>query len=95
MAGSKLTWMIVQGVSTLAAVTLTKKLIDGGWRFVTGHEPPGEPENPDTPWTEALAWVVASGVGVVVARRLATQGAMRRWQSWTGDLPPGRSNDKQ
>jgi hypothetical protein len=91
MAGSKLTWTIVQSVSTMVAVALTKKVMDSGWRFVTGNEPPEDPENPDTSWIEAVAWVVASGVGVVLARRLATQGAIRRWQSWTGDLPPGRT----
>lgn len=90
MAGSKLTWTIVRSVTTMATVAVTKKAIDSGWRFVTGNEPPGDPENPDTPWLEALVWVTASGVGVVVARRLATRTATRRWQKWTGDLPPVR-----
>ncbi|MGH3657163.1 MAG: DUF4235 domain-containing protein [Micromonosporaceae bacterium] len=89
MAGSKLGWTVVRGVSTFAAVAVTKKAVDTGWRWVTGNEPPAEPDDPDLTWREAVTWAIASGVGVAVARLLAGRQAARMWRRWTGELPPG------
>ncbi|REF38159.1 DUF4235 domain-containing protein [Thermasporomyces composti] len=89
MAGSKLGWSVIRGLSTFAAVALTKKVVDTGWRVVTGKEPPSDPDDPDLTWKEALSWALASGVGIAVARLLATRQAARMWRKWTGELPPG------
>ncbi len=89
MAGSKLGWTLVRSASTFAAVAVTKKVVDSGWRWVTGHEPPTDPEDPDLTWQEAISWALASGVGIAVARLLATRQAAHLWRKWTGELPPG------
>ena len=93
MAAGKLGWRIFGGLTTLAAVIVTKKVVDSSWRFVTGNEPPANPEDPDTTWQEAVAWSLASGVGVAVARLLATRQAATVWRRWTGELPPGIKRD--
>jgi uncharacterized protein DUF4235 len=90
-AAGKVGWMVVRTVSTVVAVTLTKKALDGGWRFVTGKEPPEKKPagNPDAHLTETLVWVGASAVGIAAAQLVATRVAANRWQAWTGELPPG------
>lgn len=89
-AAGKVGWMVVRTVSTVVAVTLTKKALDGGWRFVTGKEPPEKKPagNPDAQLTETLIWVGASAVGIAAAQLVATKVAANRWQAWTGELPP-------
>ncbi len=89
MTGSKLGWMLVRSGSTFVAVAVTKKAVDLGWRWVTGNEPPTDPEDPDLTWKEAVTWALASGVGIAVARLLATRQAAQMWRRWTGELPPG------
>ncbi|HEY8454974.1 MAG TPA: DUF4235 domain-containing protein [Actinopolymorphaceae bacterium] len=92
--GSKVGWLIVRSASTLVAVAATKKVIDVGWRFVTGEDPPKEPEDPDLTWKQAVSWTLASGIGIAVARLLAGRQAARMWRKWTGQLPPGiRADD--
>jgi hypothetical protein len=89
VAGSKLGWTVVRSATTFVAVALTKRVVDSGWRIVTGNEPPTEPEDPDLTWKEAISWALASGVGIAVARLLATRQAAQMWRRWTGELPPG------
>lgn len=95
-AGSKVGWMVVRTVSTVVAVTLTKKALDGGWRFVTGKEPPEKKPvgDPDARLAETLVWVGASAVGIAAAQLVATRVAANRWQAWTGELPPGPKPQK-
>jgi len=89
VAGSKLGWTVMRGLCTFAAVAVTKKAVDTGWRWVTGSEPPTDPEDPDLTWQEAVTWALASGVGIAVARLFATRQAAQMWRKWTGELPPG------
>ena len=88
MSGSKLAWMVFRTASTLAAVAVTKKAIDLGFKVVTGKEPPAHPEDPDVTGKDAIAWALASSVGVAVAQLLASRAAAKRWRAWTGELPP-------
>jgi hypothetical protein len=89
-AAGKVGWIVVRTVSTVVAVTLTKKALDGGWRFVTGKEPPEKKPggDPDAHLTETLVWVGASAVGIAAAQLVATKVAANRWHAWTGELPP-------
>lgn len=67
---SKLTTGAVIGAG-VGARKLTEKL----WKSATGGEPPKDPTEADTKWSEAIAWtlVVAVTVGLarLVTRRLA------------------------
>ncbi|WP_460521644.1 DUF4235 domain-containing protein [Flindersiella endophytica] len=89
--------MVVRTVSTVVAVTLTKKALDGSWRFVTGKEPPEKKPagNPDAHLAETLVWVGASAIGIAAAQLVATKVAANRWQAWTGELPPGPKESKE
>lgn len=58
-----------------------RKLTEKLWKRATGGEPPKDPTDSDTKWSEAIAWtlVVAVAVGLarLVARRLAGAAASR------------------
>jgi Protein of unknown function (DUF4235) len=58
-----------------------RKLMNVGWKRVTGKEPPEDPNDPAVGTAEALSWAIALGVVVAVARVLAIRlaaGHMRR-----------------
>lgn len=86
---AKQTWSVLGGVSAALAALVAKKGVELGWRKATGHEPPANPESPDTTWQEALGFAVLSGTVLGVARLLARRAAARSWRKATGSLPPG------
>lgn len=63
--------------STLAAVAVTKKVVDATWKVGSGGKtPPTDPTDPDVELREAITWAVLSGVAIsltrlFMARRLA------------------------
>jgi hypothetical protein len=92
-ATKELAWMLLAGLTTIAATIVTRKILTVGWKFVTGNNPPDSPDNPDLGTTEAVTWALASGVGIAVARLFATRKAAKAFQWATGDLPPGMSRE--
>ena len=87
-AGTKVVWPVLLGAGTVVAAAASRSAVAGTWRFVTGEEPPTEPEHPDTPWAYAFAWGLASAVAFEGARLFATRQVARYWLDRTGDLPP-------
>ena len=73
-----LTARIVGGLASLAAGFAARKLIEFGWKKVTGKEPPTEPESPEVAVLEAVSWAVVTGVGIEVSRLLATRLVAKR-----------------
>ena len=74
----ELTARIVGGLASVAAGFAARKLIEFGWKKITGKEPPSEPESPEVALTEALSWAVVMGVGMEVTRLMATRLVARR-----------------
>jgi hypothetical protein len=85
----KLLWKVGGGVAAAVAAIAAKKAVEFAWEAATGREPPGNPEDPETTWQEALGWAVLSGTAIGVARLLAARSAARIWRNQTGALPPG------
>ena len=85
----KLLWKVAGGLAAAVAAIAAKKAVEWTWQTATGHEPPGNPEDPETTWQEALGWAVLSGTAIGVARLLAARSAARMWRRQTGSLPPG------
>ena len=73
-----LTARVVGGLASLAAGFAARKVIEFGWKKITGKEPPTEPESPEVALTEALGWAVVMGVGMEVSRLLATRVVAKR-----------------
>ena len=83
-ARERILWRVVAAASAALAALAARQIVRLGWR-AAGHE---SGEDPEQPWTEAVAWAAAVGVGAGVARVLAVRGAARGWERVKGDPPP-------
>lgn len=73
-----LTARIIGGAASFAAGFAARKLIEFGWKKITGKEPPTEPESPEVAILEAVSWAVVTGIGMEVSRLLATRLVAKR-----------------
>ena len=80
-------WNGVAGGAAVAAMAISKPLIERAWRLVFGSEPPGNPAHQDVSWREALLWAVVTGAIIGVIRLVAQRLAAAGWQKVTGDYP--------
>jgi len=71
---------IALGILGAVAGSLAARVLTGGWKRVTGQEPP-DPNDPEVPVIQALAWVAASGLIMAGAQVLVNRLGVRRWQS--------------
>jgi len=69
---------VFNGLTTMAAGFVARKLITFAWTKVTGKEPPTNPEDPRVALIEALSWSVLTGVTVAAFRLLAIRAVARR-----------------
>jgi hypothetical protein len=83
----KLVWNLYAGVVGALTTIVAQKAVRGAWKFATGQEPP-EPNDPETPLTEALIWALASGIGIGVTQLLVNRLAAQRWQAAMGTPAP-------
>ncbi len=82
--------LIYNGLSAaagLAAAVAARKGVSAIWPSDT--DPPLNPADRRTSWSEALGWALAAGVGAAVARVVAVRGTAAGWERVTGDQPPG------
>ena len=56
----KILWKIYAGVLGAATTLLAQKVVTKAWEAATGDVPP-DPNDPDTPLTQALIWACAAG----------------------------------
>ena len=69
---------IVQGLTTMSAAFLARKLLMVAWTKATGKKPPTNPEDPRVALPEALSWSVLVGITVAVVRVLAIRAVSRK-----------------
>ncbi|WP_426564693.1 DUF4235 domain-containing protein [Angustibacter sp. McL0619] len=81
-------WKVIGGGAAVLSGIAAKMILTNGWKVATGNEPPANPENPDTSWSEAVSWAVVSGALVGVVRMLAARKAASYYRHSTGHLPP-------
>lgn len=86
----KLVWNLYAGGIAAVTAIVTKKALDGGWKVVTGQEPP-DVNDPATPSSEALAWAMALAIGLGVTGVFVNRFAATRWEKFTGEASPVRS----
>ena len=83
---------VLQGLATMAAVFVARKLLMLGWTKVTGKEPPTNPEDPRVALTEALSWSVLVGITIATVRVLAIRAVSRKALS-SADREPASAAD--
>ena len=69
--------------AAFGAAFAVRKLMNLGWKRVTGKEPPTDPQDPAVGTAEALSWAIALGIVVAAARVLATRAASGRMRRST------------
>jgi len=67
-------WKAFATLASIGAAVAARKAAFVVWERQVGEEPPVNPADPKTDWTEALGWTVATGVLVGVARLFARRG---------------------
>jgi hypothetical protein len=55
----------------LVAVMAARRVLQLGWRRVTGNEPPGAPDDNQVPLGRAIAWTLLLGAAITTARMIA------------------------
>lgn len=89
----KLVWKIYAGAVGALTTLIAQKLVTKAWEKATGEVPP-DPNDPDTPLTQAVIWAAASGLGVGMAQLTMNRFMHNRWLSATGHKGPGRLRTK-
>ncbi len=77
------------GAAAFGAAYGVRKLMNLGWKRVTGKEPPTDPNDPQVGTGEALSWAIALGVVMAAARVLAIRAASGRMRKPAGAKPAG------
>lgn len=85
----KLAWKVAVVGSSIVAVLGTKALLTAGWKAAMHTDPPTNPANPQTQWSEALTWTIATAATAAVAKVFAARAAASGWQKATGSPAPG------
>jgi Protein of unknown function (DUF4235) len=66
------------GAAAFGAAFAVRKLMNVGWKRVTGKEPPMDPNDPQVGTAEALSWAIALSVVMAAVRVLAIRAASGR-----------------
>lgn len=75
MFNRKQRWIAVSGLSAAAAAFGTRSLLRRVWNKTTGEDPPMNPADSNTAWTEAVVWTIAASVVAGLSRLTARRTA--------------------
>lgn len=89
----KLMWKLYAGAIGAATTLVAQKLVTKIWEASTGDTPP-DPNDPDTPLSQAMIWAIASGLGVGIAQLTMNRVVHRRWAANFGHKSPGSLRNK-
>jgi hypothetical protein len=78
---------VMNGVATMTAAFVARKVLIAAWTKATGRKPPTNPEDPGVALAEALGWSVLVGVTVAVVRVLAIRAVSRKALATADDEP--------
>ena len=66
-------WILASGAAAMAAAFVTKTGLKYAWNATTGDDPPLNPADTSTAWSEAVTWTLAAsvvaGLSQLAARR--------------------------
>ena len=77
MLSRKHRWLLLTGGAAMAASFVTRTLLKKGWNAATGDDPPMNPADMRTSWSEAVVWTLAAsvvaGLSQLAARRATSE----------------------
>lgn len=80
MAGQDIGWKVVSAVSMGLAGLVAGKIVEIGWKAVTGKSAPVDPDDPGVTVAEIVVFATLSGALLGLSRQVAALGA-KRWYS--------------
>ncbi|MEO8829703.1 DUF4235 domain-containing protein [Lapillicoccus sp.] len=81
-------WKLMATGAALAAGTVATKLVEVGWRAISGRDAPNDPTQvEDSSWKEALLFAAIMGLAVGAARVAAERKATEYYIKSTGHAP--------
>lgn len=89
----KLMWKVYAGVIGAVTTIVAQKVVTKVWEASTGDVPP-DPNDPETPVTQALIWAVASGLSVGITQLMMNRLVANRWRHNFEHQAPGRLHNK-
>ncbi|MFT3886660.1 MAG: DUF4235 domain-containing protein [Arachnia sp.] len=89
----KLMWKVYAGLLGAATTIVAQKLVTKAWIASTGNTPP-DPNDPETPITQALIWAAASGLGVGMSQLAMNRFMSKRWMANFDHASPGKLRNK-
>ncbi len=70
-------WQVLSAVAVGLAGIVAWRVAELGWKAVTGHSAPTDPDEPGTSVAELVVFAAVSGALLGLARQLAVLGARR------------------
>ncbi|KAE8762986.1 DUF4235 domain-containing protein [Georgenia thermotolerans] len=70
---------VVTTGALLVSGLVARKVLDVGWKAVTGHQPPQDPDDPGVKMWEVVIFAALSGALVGLTRQLAMRGVAKRF----------------
>lgn len=92
-ATEKLMWKVYAGAIGAVTTIVAQKLVTKIWEASTGDAPP-DPNDPNTPLTQALIWAAASGLGVGMTQLMMNRLVQNRWLKNFEHAAPGKLRNK-
>lgn len=89
MESREIVWKMLAALAGVTAAALARNVLVAGWERNRGTQPPANPADPSTDWTEAITWAALTGALIGLARLVAARGAAEGWRRATGAYPPG------
>lgn len=80
MAGQDIGWKLVSAGSMAIAGLVAGKIVEIGWKAVTGKGAPIDPDDPGVSVAEIIVFAAISGALLGLSRQAAALGA-KRWYS--------------
>jgi hypothetical protein len=74
---------VITGLAGAAAAFAVRKMLQLGWKRVTGRAAPDTPEDPEVSLAEAVVWALILGAAIGAARLIATRFAAGKARAWS------------
>jgi hypothetical protein len=87
-AAGRLAFKLLSTVVAIPVGRLIASATGKAWATARPDDPPHDPKEVQTSWSDAILFSVITGLGVAIAQLLTTKGADTAWRALTGRPSP-------